>query len=195
MELKRPESVQPIPENADLVFKGELFEVYQWEEEAFDGSKLIFEKVKRPDTVVVFPVLKDGRVVLAQQEQPGKKPFMSALGGRVNEKEDVLVAAERELLEEGGYEAETFILWGAEHPASKVDWVVYTFVAKGAERVKEPELDGGERIETKPVTFDEFMEVVLRDDFSEKMAWKKVMEAKASPEKMAELKTFFDPRV
>ncbi|MGM0628850.1 MAG: NUDIX hydrolase [Patescibacteria group bacterium] len=195
MELKRPESDQPIPENADMVFRGELFEVYQWEEETFDGSKLIFEKVKRPDTVVVFPVLKDGRVVLAHQEQPGKKPFMSALGGRVNEKEDVLVAAERELLEESGYEAEKFILWGVEHPVSKVDWVVYTFVAKGVERVKEPELESGERIETKPVAFDEFIEVVLRDDFSEKMAWRKVMEAKASSEKMAELRELFDPSV
>ena len=55
MEINRPQSKQPIPANAKKVFHGVIFDVYQWEQEMFDGTKEIFEKLKRPDTVVVFP--------------------------------------------------------------------------------------------------------------------------------------------
>ena len=67
-----------MPENAKCVFKGEIFDVYQWEQEMYDGTKATFEKLKRPDTVVVFPVLPDGQIILTEQEQPGKKLFVGS---------------------------------------------------------------------------------------------------------------------
>ncbi len=82
MNLQPPKSKQPIPGNARLVFKGVIFDVYQWEQELFDGTKTTFEKLKRPDTVVVFPVLPNGKILLTKQEQPGKEPFIGATGGR-----------------------------------------------------------------------------------------------------------------
>src|SRR3989338_338565 len=115
MDIQRPQSKQPIPPHAKRVFQGVIFDVYQWEQEMFDGTRAIFEKLKRPDTVVVFPVLPDGKIILTEQEQPGKKPFIGATGGRIDEGEEVLAAARRDLLEESGYEASEFILWGAEH--------------------------------------------------------------------------------
>src|SRR6187551_1248303 len=141
MNIQRPISKQPIPDHAQKVFKGQVFDVYQWEQEQYDGSKRTFEKVKRPDTVIVFPVLPNGKILLTEQEQPGKDPFIAATGGRVDEGEDILTAAKRELLEESGYEAEEFILWDAQHPQSKIDWVVYTFIAKGLKKVADLHLD------------------------------------------------------
>ena len=46
MEIQRPKSKQPIPENAKRVFKGIIFDVYQWEQELYNGSKAVFEKLK-----------------------------------------------------------------------------------------------------------------------------------------------------
>ena len=86
MEIKRPKSKQPIPDNAKRVFKGVIFDTYQWEQKMYDGSRVMFEKLKRPDTVVVFPVLSNGRIILTEQEQPGKEPFIGATGGRVEER-------------------------------------------------------------------------------------------------------------
>src|SRR3989339_514601 len=107
MDIKRPESKQPIPKNAKKVFKGVIFDVYQWEQEMFDGTKVIFEKAKRIlDNVTIFAVLPDGKILLTEQEQPGKAPFVGAVGGRVEEDEDVLTAAKREPLEENAYIAE-----------------------------------------------------------------------------------------
>src|SRR3989344_4305397 len=110
MKIERPKSKQPLPEHAKRVFKGAVFDVYQWEQELYDGTHKTFEKLKRPDTVVVFPVLDDGKILLTEQEQPGKEPFIGATGGKVEEGEDILEAVKRELLEESGYEAEEFIL-------------------------------------------------------------------------------------
>lgn len=159
MEIKRPLSKQPIPEYAKKVFAGKIFYVYQWDQELYDGSSATFEKLKRPDSTVVYPVLPDGRILLLKQEQPGRELFISTAGGRVDEGEEILAAAKRELLEETGYEAEEWVLWDAQHPTSKIDWVIYTFIAKGLKKVADLNLDSGEKIELLPVSFDEFLEI------------------------------------
>lgn len=168
MKIERPVSKQPIPAHAKCVFKGIIFDAYQWQQEMFDGTTQAFEKLKRADTVIVFPVLDDGRILLTEQEQPGKQPFIGSAGGRVDEGEEILEAVKRELLEETGYTAKEFILWKNEQPTSKIDWVIYTFIAKGLTKVADQSLDPGEKITLKPVTFDEFLLIAQDDRFTEK---------------------------
>lgn len=193
MKIEQPQSQQPIPENAKLVFKGKIFDVYQWEQELYDGSTRIFEKLKRPDTVVVFPVMDDGRILLTEQEQPGKDYFIGATGGRVDEGEEPLDGAKRELLEESGYEASEYVLWRAEHITSKIDWVIYTFIAKGLKKVSEQSLDGGEKITLKPVTFDELLRIASDERFSEKEVIPELLEAQIDSEKRKRLEELFKP--
>ncbi len=193
MEIKRPESRQPIPQNAKKVFDGVIFDVYQWEQEMFDGSKATFEKLKRPDTVVVFPVLDDGRILLTEQEQPGKGKYIGATGGRVDEGEEILAAAKRELLEESGYEAKELILIDAQHATSKIDWVIYTFVAKGLTKLSDMKLDAGEKIKLKPVTFEELIDIAVEKNFTEKELAMEFLKAKFIPEKRKELEELFRP--
>ena len=66
----------------------------------FDGHEVVFEKIKRPDTVLVLPVFDDGRILLVEEEQPGSKPGIGTPGGRVDDGEGILEAAKRELREE-----------------------------------------------------------------------------------------------
>ncbi|MFA7662949.1 MAG: NUDIX hydrolase [Patescibacteria group bacterium] len=194
MLINRPKSQQPIPDRAKKVFTGILFDVYQWEQELFDGTKTLFEKIKRPDTVVIFPILDDGKIILTKQTQPGREPFLGTIGGRVDKDEGVLEAAKRELLEESGYEASDFVLLSAQHPTSKIDWVVYTFIAKNLKKVAEMNLDAGEKINLKLVDFDEFIELTLNKKFVEKEILSKFYEAKLDPKKMKELNKLFDPK-
>lgn len=193
MNIERPKSNQPIPENAQKVFDGIIFEIYQWQQEQFDGTLKTFEKAKRPDTVVVFPVLDDGKIILTKQEQPGKDPFIAATGGMMDRGEDVLSAAKRELLEESGYEADEFILWDAQHPASKIDYVVYTFIAKGLKKVGELKLDSGERIELMPVTLDELIGIGTQSGFNEPEIVHYLYEAKINPSVRKKLEELFKP--
>jgi len=194
MKMERPQSKQPLPEKATKVFKGELFDVYQWEQEMYDGTIATFEKVKRPDTVIVFGIFDDGKILLTKQEQPGMKPFISAAGGRVDEGEDILKAAKRELLEETGYEASEYVLWKAMQPISKVEWCVYVFIAKNLRTTSNLSLDAGEKIEVIAVDFDEFIKMVLQENFDGQEIYKDIAETMFDEEKKNKLKELFSTK-
>ncbi len=189
----RPESSQPIPNNAQLVFKGKIFDVYQWEQVMFDGTIAKFEKVKRPDTALVFPIMDDGSILLIQEEQPGSKPVICPIGGRMDDGEDALDAVKREMLEESGYEANEFILWKAINPLMKVDWVKYFFIAKGLKKVSEPSVDNGEKISFKKVSFDELLQLVSEMNFgqNDKEIIPYFFQALTNEDKKEELKKLF----
>jgi ADP-ribose pyrophosphatase len=161
----RPLQEQPIPKHAKKVFAGSIFDTYQWPQELYDGTTVTFEAVRRPDSVNILPITNEGKIILTQQEQPGMKPFIGALGGRVDESETPLQAAERELLEEAGLSAKRSELWDATHIAEKIDWVIWTFIAKNCSKVGGQNLDGGEKIKLFEVTFDEYMNIVVQDRY------------------------------
>ncbi len=191
--IERPKSSYPIPEHAKIVYKGTIFDVYEWDQEMYDGTTQKFEKLKRADTVVVIPVMDDGTILLTEEEQPGRAKYLSSPGGRIDEGEDVLAAAKRELLEETGYEAKEYILWDSIQPVGKVDWAIYTFIAKGLTKVGELNLDAGEKISLKPVNFEEFMQIAKSPTFGEKSTIAKVYEALLDPNKMTDLRALLSP--
>lgn len=193
MAIERPPSRQPLPAHAERVFRGQMFDVYQWPQQLYDGRTVIFEKLKRPDTVVVYPVLPDGRILLTRQEQPGKPPFIGAAGGRVDEGEDIEAAAQRELLEETGYRATSLTLYSAQQPISKIEWAVYTFVARGLAHVAPQALDGGEKIELMPVTFDELIALARDPRFAEVELVPDLIEARYDAAARARLQQLFSP--
>ena len=194
MNISRPKSKLPLPENAQKVFKGAMFDVYQWEQEMFDGSKKVYEKLKRSDTVTVFAVMNDGKLLLTKQEQSSKKePFIAAAGGRIKSGEDILDAAKRELREETGYEADEFILWKAIQPISRIEWAVYVFVARGLKKTSEQSLGASEKIELMLVDFDQFIKIALQENFYQQEVYRDIAEAIINPEKMSTLKKLLSP--
>lgn len=153
-----------IPEKAKRVFKGVIFDVYQWEQEMYDGSTATFEMLKRPDTVLVIPTI-DDKILITDQEQPDKKPFYSLFGGRLDEGEEPMNGAKRELLEESGMVSEDWELWKTYEPFSKMDWQVYMYIARNCKKVAEQKLDPGERITIRQVDIHQFIEMVTSEKF------------------------------
>ena len=151
-----------IPSNAKKVFDGKIFEVWQWEQAMFDGSVEVFERLRRPNTAQVIAVVGD-KILAQTEEQPdATRPFSSLPGGRCDASEDPLVAAKRELLEETGYVSDDWVLWKEVNPVSKIEWTVYTFVARSCVFQREPHLDSGEKITSNLINFDDFL--ILSDD-------------------------------
>lgn len=148
-----------LPLNARMAFKGKIFEVWQWDQKMFDGSMEIFERLKRPNTAQVIATVGD-KILIQEQEQPDlPHPFASVPGGRCEEGEDPLAAAKRELLEETGYISDDWFLWREENPVGKIIWTVYNYVARNCRYEKSPALDAGEKITTRLISFDEFLQL------------------------------------
>lgn len=181
--------MRKIPEHAKKVFEGKIFDVYQWEQVLFDDSKAIFESLKRSETVTVIPVTEDGKIMLIEEEQPQIPLHLKNVAGKVDPGEKPEETARRELLEETGYACKELRLWYLENPVYKIDWTVYTYVAKGCKKVGDQNLEGGERIKPILYSFEEFIDKVLEEDFPNLALKVKVLEAKVDPQKMEELKS------
>lgn len=184
----QPLSKQPIPEQAKKVFSGVIFDVYQWDQEMFDGTTQVFEKLRRSNTAVVIPITAAGTILMIEEEQPMKKVFHGFPGGRIETGEETLSAAQRELKEETGYEGEDWELIEAMQPVTKIDWTIFTFVARNCRKVAEQSLDGGEKVTLKEVSFEEFLEIALLEDFRMTHLQLQAMEAKYNSEKKEELR-------
>jgi ADP-ribose pyrophosphatase len=151
-----PANARLVPQDAERVFKGQIFDVYHWQQKMFDGSYQTFEMLKRPDTIKVIAI-KDGKVVILDQLQPDSpRAFFDLPGGRHDyEEETELDAAKRETLEETGMTFNDWRLISIEQPHSKIDWFVYLFLATGFEKQQEQNLDNGEKIKVELKSLDE----------------------------------------
>ncbi len=159
-----PEDARLIPDEARLAFKGQIFDVYHWQQKMFDGTYATFEMLKRPDTIKVLAV-KDDKVVILNQEQPGHDWFIDLPGGRHDkEQEDELEAAQRETLEETGMTFKEWRLIKVEQPHSKIDWLVYLYLATDFITQTTQNLDNGEKIEVRLVSFDELKILVQKPE-------------------------------
>lgn len=153
-----------IPSNAKCVFKGVIFDVYQWQQELFDGTSSTFEMLKRSNTIEII-VTQGDKILLSHQSQPNKPDFYSLFGGRAEEREEPAVTAKRELLEESGMESTDWELLKVYEPMHKIDWQIYMYIARNCKKVAEPSLDAGEKVETIECSFDEFIKVVESDKY------------------------------
>lgn len=156
-----------IPANAKRVFKGVIFDVWQWKQKMFDGSFAIFEKLERADTVNVIAVVGQ-KILLLKQKQPNWKKYKNTLaGGRVDKGESPLQAAKRELLEESGYISNKWILWKTINPYGKMIWTIHSFVARDCIKKNDSKPDAGERLEARLISFDEFLKLSEDPNFYE----------------------------
>jgi len=153
-----------VPPQAKKVFQGKIFSVYQWEQEMFDGSNEIFEMLKRPNTIQIIAT-QDDKIFISRQSQPNKHNYLSLYGGRSEENEDPLVTAKRELLEESGLSSDDWELYKVYSPYHKIEWEIYFFIARNCQKVAEPHLDAGEKIEQLECSFDEFKKMIEEDNY------------------------------
>lgn len=156
MRTITPTVAKLVPKNAELVYKGKIFDVYQWQQKMFDGSFETFEMLKRPDTIKIIAI-KDDKIVILDQKQPDQaKAFIDLPGGRHDQdNESELDAAKRELLEETGMQFGNWRLIDIIQPHNKIEWFVYLFLATDFSSQQAQTLDRGEQITVELTGFEE----------------------------------------
>jgi 8-oxo-dGTP pyrophosphatase MutT (NUDIX family) len=109
--------------------------------------------LERPDAAIVFPLTGAGDVVLVRQYRPAIDRIELGLpAGLVEDGEEPLAAARRELEEETGYAGGEWEALGAvaSSPSLKDNWA-HLFLARDVERSAYQRPDEYERLEVVPV--------------------------------------------
>ncbi len=133
-----------------LIHKGRNFRFLQDEVELPSGLMTYRDIVRHPGAVAIVPVLPDGRIVLVRQYRyAAGKPLLEIPAGTLEEGEDPLECARRELIEETGYEASelTAILSCYMAPGYS-DEIIHFYEARGLTKVgMSPEEDENIEVE------------------------------------------------
>ena len=186
-------SWQKIPAHAELVFSWVRSDVYQWDQEMYDGTIKRFESIKFLDWSFCIPILPDGKILLTLQEQPLIPEFISLPGGSFDfPEEDPMQCSLRELQEETWYTTDTIIPWFQFSGTKNVTTSVYYYIARDCYQVWDIIPDPGEKIKLFIVTFDELIELSSHPGFHHHWNLLPIFyEARLYPEKKEELRKIF----
>jgi ADP-ribose pyrophosphatase len=161
MSKPPPSDLTEIPISSLNVFDGNLLHVYQDRARMPDGEIRIREYVTHPGAVVIIPLLDNGELVLERQHRyPLHRDFYELPAGKIDQDEDPLLCAQRELLEETGYTAENWRYLATLHPCigysneKLMYYLARELVFQGAN------LDDGEHLEVFTLTLAMAMEWV-----------------------------------
>jgi 8-oxo-dGTP pyrophosphatase MutT (NUDIX family) len=115
----------------------------------------------------IVALTKDNEVVLVRQYRHGiKELFLEFPGGVVESEEDPILEAQRELLEETGYQTSDIIPLGTIYPNPALQTnALYCYLALNAEKVGSQNLDAGEDIEVELLPLEELIEMAKRGEF------------------------------
>jgi len=101
--------VEPKIESSEIVFEGKIWDIAR-ESFEYNGSTLVREFVKHPGAVAILAIDDQQRVLLIRQYRHPVRSYLWEIPAGLLDipGEDRLTAAKRELMEETGYEAETW---------------------------------------------------------------------------------------
>lgn len=129
-----------------------------------------FYVVEANDWVNVIAITEDGKFIIEKQYRHGCKRICYELpAGKVDEGEEPLHAAQRELLEETGFTGGTWAYFGQYIPnTSGMSNTCHTFIAEGVRKLQEP---------LQEVTEDIKIELVELADLKSLLQEEKIVEA------------------
>ena len=154
--------------SSEMVYQGKVFGVRRDEVLEPDGLRTTREVITHPGSVVVLPVLPDGRIVMVRQYRHATRQYLWELvAGRSEPEETPKQGAARELLEETGYRAKRFKIFLDVFPTPGfLEERMYLLLAEGLTAGEaQPEED--EKIEVRAFKLKELKQIIksgrLRD--------------------------------
>jgi ADP-ribose pyrophosphatase len=153
----------PLPANAKQVFKNRRHEIWEWDQELYDGTHATFSATVREDTVGVIAFLDADTILLQYEEQKGtEEPFWDVPGGIIDHGESPEHGAARELLEETGYRASTLRHFRTKRFTGLSRFEDFVYLAAGLSNGEPIKHDAGEKITLKPTSWHEAVRLSLQ---------------------------------
>ena len=130
----------------------------------------ITKNKRNGDAVVIIPITDDNKYVMIVEARPNTKNAVAIEfpAGMVDEDENPVLAAKRELLEETGYDVLDI---------EEIEWhyqdqgcgkaIIRTYLATGCKRVRKQDLDSEEKIEVIEMTYEEILELIKKNEVND----------------------------
>ena len=139
-----------------------------------NGKEVIVDTITKNkrsgDAAVIIPITEEEKFVMVVQSRPNTRPgvVIEFPAGMVDEGENPIVSARRELLEETGYECDDIYLL-EEHYQDQgcSEAVIRMYVATGCRKVAEQKLDGDESLDFIELGYDEILNLIKNSNVSE----------------------------
>ena len=154
--------------SSEMIYQGRVFGLRRDEVLEPSGLRTTREVITHPGSVVVLPVLPDGRIVMVRQYRHATRQYLWELvAGRKEPEETPKQGAARELLEETGYRAKRFKVFLDVFPTPGfLEERMYLLLAEGLTAGEaQPEED--EKIEVRAYKLKELKQMIksgrLRD--------------------------------
>jgi ADP-ribose pyrophosphatase len=147
--------------SSEMIYQGKVFGLRRDEVVEPSGLRATREVITHPGSVVVLPVLPDGRIVMIRQYRHATRQYLWELvAGRKEPEETPKQGAARELLEETGYRAKKFKVFLDVFPTPGfLEERMYLLLAEGLTAGEaQPEED--EKIEVRPFKLKELKQMI-----------------------------------
>ena len=147
--------------SSEMIYQGRVFGLRRDEVLEPSGLRTTREVITHPGSVVVLPVLPDGRIVMVRQYRHATRQYLWELvAGRKEPEETPKQGAARELLEETGYRAKRFKVFLDVFPTPGfLEERMYILLAEGLTAGEaQPEED--EKIEVRAFKLKELKQMI-----------------------------------
>lgn len=151
-----------------LMYDGGFIQVHKDSVRLPDGTTSTREYIKHPGAVAVLALLDNGNLVMERQYRyPPQREFIELPAGKIDHGEDILVTAQRELLEETGYVAREWIHLTTAWPCiGYADERMEYFLARGL-TLQGRNLDEGEFLEVFELPVAQAMDWIRQGKINE----------------------------
>jgi len=135
------------------------------------GAEHDFYIIESQDWINVIPLTADHQVVMIRQYRHGSREVTLEIpGGLVDRGDTPEKAAARELLEETGYQAEEYVQIGVVNPNPALfNNRCYTFIARDAQKIRDPMPDQAEDIEVLLIPVSDIPELIQKGEIDHAM--------------------------
>ena len=142
-----------------LMYDGGFIQVHKDNVRLPDGTVSTREYIKHPGAVAVLALLDNGNLVMERQYRyPSQREFIELPAGKIDAGEDILLCAQRELLEETGYVAREWTHLATAWPCiGYADERMEYFLARGL-TLRQAKLDEGEFLEVFELSLSDAIE-------------------------------------
>lgn len=154
---------------SEIKYHGKVFD-HQVDEIQYDSGNVgIREIAVHPGGAVVIPVKDDGKIILVKQfRYPLQKTLIELPAGKLDKNEDPLKCAVRELEEETGYKAKSFVKLGAIYTApGYCTEILHIYKAVGLIPGNHNREEGEQGMEILEFSLDEIKQKILSGEIND----------------------------